>query len=168
MSGEIPACPYMGCEFKCCNFDQGNYIVMYPGEHEDAVERGESVAHLRVIDDDDNGGKRAVCEASSCADCDGGYKPLDCASYPLFPDPDPVHRARYESQERPTPGPGWIRGDKCPLPTDTLAPAVPLSEALDSHAAKVGAMWGRVFREKGHRALDWLAGVRLVGYSKVE
>ena len=60
MSGEIPACPYMGCEFKCCNFDQGNYIVMYPGEHEDAVERGESVAHLRVIDDDDNGGKRAV------------------------------------------------------------------------------------------------------------
>lgn len=32
MNGTIALCPYQGCEYRCCRFDQGNYIVLHPGE----------------------------------------------------------------------------------------------------------------------------------------
>ena len=150
--GKIPSCPHMGCEFKCCSFNVGNYIVTYPGELENAVADGQSVAHLRVIDDDDNGGKRAICEASSCADCDGGYKPLDCASYPLFPDPDRLEGRQAE----------WIRGEKCPLPTEALL----AGEA--SFADRIGDRWVKAIMNGGEPVLNWLRQVKMVGYSRVE
>ncbi len=105
MSGEISLCPHQNCNFVCCTFNQGNYIVLYPGEHE---ANSQAVGHLEIIDEDYFGGKRAVCHAADTGTCDNGYKPLDCASYPFFPKPG----AQGELQ--------LIRGSKCPLPTAKL------------------------------------------------
>jgi len=62
------------------------HIVLYPGEIEDAQARGQSLAHLEILDSNHYGGARAKCRAADTATCDHGYKPLDCVSYPFFPE----------------------------------------------------------------------------------
>jgi hypothetical protein len=83
--GAIPLCPHMGCAFKCCDFQQSGAILLYPGELEQAIAEGKSVAHLEILDGNYHQGKRARCRAADTRSCDHGYKPLDCASYPFFP-----------------------------------------------------------------------------------
>ena len=83
--GTIPLCPHKGCAFKCCDFQQTGHILLYPGEVEEALAQGRSIAHLEMIDSNHHGGARAKCRAKDTARCDNGYKPLDCASYPFFP-----------------------------------------------------------------------------------
>lgn len=134
MNGTIALCPYQECEYRCCRFDQGNYIVLHPGELEAAQASGASTAHLQIIDDDYRGGQRAVCTAAEPMTCDHGYKPLDCRSYPLFPAPDG----------------GLLKGSKCPL----------RPEHLTEHARDVGELWER----QSPATRRWLAEVRLVGY----
>jgi len=69
---------------KCCQFDEGNYIVTYPGELDAAEESGKSIQHLDIVGSY-HGGYKVVCRAKDTSICDGGYKPLDCKSYPFFP-----------------------------------------------------------------------------------
>ncbi len=84
--GTIPLCPHKGCAFKCCDFKQMVHILLYPGELEAARAQGRSLAHLEILDDTYHGGMRVRCRAKNTATCDGGYKPLDCLSYPFFPE----------------------------------------------------------------------------------
>jgi hypothetical protein len=141
--GEIMSCATAGCGWRCCEFQQGNYIVLYPGELEAARAAGESTAHLEITEADYHGGKKAVCKARDTAHCDGGLKPLDCVSYPFFPAP---------------PGRGvvdlLIKGRKCPL----------LPQHLQRHAATIRAAWNAL-AAGNPRILDWLNKVRLVGYT---
>jgi hypothetical protein len=58
---------------------------MYPGEMENAVAGGHSIAHLELADVDAHRGRRVRCRAKDTATCDNGHKPLDCSSYPFFP-----------------------------------------------------------------------------------
>src|SRR4029077_14157476 len=85
--GRLSSCATSGCGWRCCEFQQGNYIVLYPGELEEARAGGQSTAHLEITQADYHGGKKAVCKARDTAHCDGGFKPLDCVSYPFFPAP---------------------------------------------------------------------------------
>lgn len=98
-SGKLPECPTGGCNFKCCKFDSGNYIVMYPGEMAAEKAKGLDSSHLRVIEKDyiQEGGLRVVCERL-CTSAD--VKPLDCKIYPLW--------AKGPDE--------FISGSKCPLP----------------------------------------------------
>jgi Fe-S-cluster containining protein len=142
-AGRITSCATSGCGWRCCEFQQGNFIVLYPGELEKAEADGQSTRHLKVIDDDYHGGKKAVCVARNKATCDDGFKPLDCASYPFFPAP---------------PGRGpvdlMIKGKKCPLQT----------EHLQGHAADVRAAWNAV-AARSPETTAWLNKVELVGYT---
>jgi hypothetical protein len=147
--GLIGSCGTSGCwntlgESRCCEFQQGNYIVLYPGELEDAHAAGQSTAHLKMIDDDYHGGKKAVCQAKCTATCDGGFKPLDCVSYPFFPAPPGADEVDL-----------LIKGKKCPLQ----------AEHLRAHAELVREIWN----EAGARnpaITAWLNKVELVGYSE--
>ena len=142
--GQISSCASAGCGSRCCEFQQGNYIVLYPGEIEDAQAAGQSTAHLKITDADYHGGKKAVCEAKCTASCDGGDKPLDCVSYPFFPAP---------------PGAGeidlMIKGLKCPLQ----------AEHLQSHADLVREIWNEA-AAFNPAITAWLNKVELVGYSE--
>jgi hypothetical protein len=145
-TGKIALCPHKGCNFCCTQFTAGNYIVLYPGELRHAQTLGQSVSHLNVIDDDYHGGARAVCRAKDPKTCDGGYKPLDCASYPFFPlvaDPlEPIERL--------------LKGVKCPL----------TNADIGSHADWVRVQWTRLARNVA-AVREWLPKVRLVGYEPV-
>jgi hypothetical protein len=145
--GRISLCPHKGCNFCCAEFNSGNYIVLYPGELANAIASGSSLSHLTIIDENYHGGARAICKASEPKNCDGGYKPLDCACYPLFPrvlqsDITVMH---------------LIKGTKCPLvPTEII-----------EHANWVRDVWNRLISERP-AVLAWLREVRLVGYESIE
>jgi hypothetical protein len=83
--GAISLCPHKGCAFKCCDFQRTGAILLYPGEIEAALAESKSVTHLEILDPNYHGGMRVKCRALDTGSCDQGYKPLDCASYPLFP-----------------------------------------------------------------------------------
>lgn len=140
--GGIALCPHKGCGFCCTDFSIGNFIVLYPGELAAAESSGKTTRHLRIIDDDYFGGARAVCEAKERATCDGGYKPLDCASYPLFP--------LVEGEERVV---KLLWGTKCPL----------LAEEIKPHTEWVIDVWNKLI-DKQPSIVHWLRRVRLVGY----
>lgn len=133
-------CADAGCGWRCCDFDQGNYIVLLPGEREAAVAAGVSVSHLSTIDGDYHGGERVVCTASNCATCDGGLKPIDCRFYPVYP--------------RVVDGAiTLIRGAKCPLSNDDI----------ERHAAAVMAETMEMVADNPH-LLRFFAKVEMVGY----
>jgi hypothetical protein len=142
--GQIMSCATAGCGWRCCEFQQGNYIVLYPGELEEAQAAGQSTAHLAITDADYHGGKKAICKARDTASCDGGFKPLDCVSYPFFPAP---------------PGTGpvdlLIKGRKCPL----------LPQHLQRHAARIRETWNAL-AARNPKILYWLNKVKLVGYTE--
>ncbi len=145
VNGGIQLCPSRGCGFKCCEFQQGNYIVMYPGEYENARDAGSSISHLKIINPDDSGGKRAVCTAANTANCDNGYKPLDCQSYPLFPQMSPDGDIG-----------SIIKGEKCPL----------LESELGAHRESMMEAWTPHLAEP--KFVTWLKNVSLVGYRSTE
>lgn len=144
-AGLIDGCEHACCGRRCCDFSGGNFIVLYPGELNEATAAGAPLAHLAVRPSDD-GGHRAICHAGDTATCDGGYKPLDCASYPYFPTLDDdgatVHSGLHSS--------------KCPL----------ARESLHAHADWVTAQWQEL-AEGSAAVRRWLRSVLLVGYNKV-
>lgn len=78
----LDSCETSGCGWKCCNIPKdGGHIILLPEELETA--KG-STNHLEVIDDSYNGGKKVICKAKDTANCDGGYKPVQCGVYPLW------------------------------------------------------------------------------------
>lgn len=141
LDGQIAQCRHAACGYRCCDFSGGNYIALYPGELNDAVASGASLDHLEVRPSAD-GGCRAICHADDKATCDGGYKPLDCASYPLFPTIAPDGRVE-----------AGLKGRKCPL----------IAATIPRHVQWVKAAWTRL-AEASPAVRDWIARVRLVGY----
>jgi Fe-S-cluster containining protein len=141
--GTIAACPHNGCGYRCCEFQQGNYIVLFPDELETAVAQGQSVAHLKITAAY-NGGFKAICTAAETATCDHGYKPLDCKSYPYFPI---VRDGKIQA---------GLKGKKCPL----------VPELLPGHADFVERSW-RAAAEQFPGVVAWLNEVQLVGYESV-
>lgn|SRR5215470_4768618 len=141
-AGRIDLCPKNACAYRCCDFQQGNYIVLFPGELEEATARGDSVAHLRIMAHE-FGGYRAICEARDTSTCDGGYKPLDCQSYPFFPTLQP---------DRDEVG-MMSKGRKCPLE----------GAEISGHQDWVRATWNRLISSR-EQVGQWLRRVTLVGY----
>ncbi len=145
-NGKIPLCPKNNCGFKCCQFQQGNYIVLYPGELEEAKAQNKSVRHLKILVKDRHGGSKAICTASNTSSCDNGYKPLDCAFYPLFP--------KVGNKDNQI---NWfIKGIKCPLQ---------ISE-LHEHIRWVLIQWNQLIQKKPLLE-KWLYDVRMIGYEVV-
>lgn len=140
--GSIGLCPHQECGFRCCDFQQGNYIVLYPGELKTASQRGESLGHLSLVEPY-HGGHKAVCTAADTASCDQGYKPLDCRSYPFFPSVDLCNNEILVA----------LKGRKCPLTVDLIP----------FHRVWVEETW-RCLSHLNPQVLDWLRAVRLVGY----
>lgn len=140
--GKIPFCPYQNCAFKCCQFQQGNYIVMYPGEVEEAQERNQSLNHLELTPY--HGGYKAICRAKDTSTCDGGYKPLDCQSYPFFPT---VKGTSLHIN---------LKGEKCPL---TLL-------HLRTHQIWVKKKWENLIL-RAPIVSEWIKKVVLVGYIQI-
>lgn len=141
--GRIDLCPHQGCGHTCCEFAEGNYIVLYPGEVQENLKARRSLAHLEIVDDD-SGGHRAICKALDRSTCDGGYKPLDCASYPYFP--------TIDAQGNISAG---LKGAKCPL----------ASNQLHNHEAWVVERWVKLLDSMPILA-RWLGKVRLHGYNQ--
>ena len=135
--GSIPLCPHQACAFRCCDFKQAGWILLYPGEANEAAVRGLSTKHLEVADPNYHGGHRVRCRARDTAACDGGYKPLDCASYPLFPKPT--------SDTSPI---TLTKGAGCPI----------LGTEIPQHQAYVLGLWQRLIKRKPD-VLTWLRSV---------
>ena len=79
-NGLINHCVNSGCGWKCCDFGSEGHIIMLPTEYEKAGD----VSHINVIDDDYMGGKKVKCVAKDKKTCDGGYKPIQCRTFPLW------------------------------------------------------------------------------------
>ena len=139
--GSIPHCPHNNCGFRCCQFNQGNYIVTYPGELDAAKEIGLSVQHLCIVGTI-GGGEKVVCQARDTSTCDNGYKPLDCRSYPFFPNISGLGKIEAN-----------LKGSKCPLG----------AKLVPWHRAWVIRTW-RNLATRHPAVYDWLAKVTLVGY----
>ena len=86
----LHACSNSGCGWKCCGFGSDGHIVILPNELEQAVG---SIEHLKIIDDNDLGGKKVKCIAENKATCDGGYKPIQCGLYPFWINSNNVMRS---------------------------------------------------------------------------
>ena len=144
--GVIEACAGAECGRRCCDFARGNYIVLYPGELNEAVAAGVSLKHLDIRPSGE-GGHRAICIANDKSRCDEGYKPLDCASYPFFP---------TAGRSASTVDAGRLSWH-CPL----------RSELLARHATWVAGRWRQLARTSdGIRR--WIRRVSLVDYTVVQ
>lgn len=143
--GTIPLCPHKGCQFTCCGFQQGNYIVLYPGEIDAARDADHSLEHLDVFDKSYHGGARALCKATDTSTCDQGYKPLDCASYPYFP------TIGLDDEVEIT-----LKGKKCPLE----------DADIPYHRAWAERAWQELVQKRPD-VHTWLRNVDLVGYKSV-
>lgn len=147
--GIISDCSTSGCwrklgERRCCDFQQGNFIVLYPGELDRARSEGQSTSHLKVLDADYHGGQKVACAARNTVTCDNGFKPLDCQSYPFFPAPPDRGDVSL-----------LVKGQKCPLQAEHLA----------DHAATVQEAWNNVI-DIDPTIRQWLNKVELVGYTE--
>lgn len=142
--GVIAQCEHAGCGHSCCEFAEGNYIVLYPGEVEAAYHAGKSLGHLQLMPSS-GGGHRAICQAADKCTCDDGYKPLDCASYPFFPTIDDGDGVTAD-----------LKGQKCPLQV----------AALRRHRRWVVSAWSKL-AAASPRIAEWIAGVKLIGYTRV-
>jgi hypothetical protein len=147
--GIIPDCSTAGCwrtlgERRCCGFQQGNFIVLYPGELDRARAAGQSTAHLTITEPDYHGGQKVTCAAKDTATCDNGFKPLDCQSYPFFPAAPLFGEIDL-----------LVKGKKCPLQVEHLA----------DHAASVQTAWNDL-TDIDPAVREWLNKVELVGYTE--
>jgi hypothetical protein len=116
------------------------HILLHPGELEEAVARGQSVAHLEVIDLNYHGGVRVKCRAKDTATCDNGYKPMDCVSYPFFPDLAPTSDAKNGGPEVTL-----SKGSGCPIQ----------GHQIPGHAQYVREKWQKIIQRKPEVAA-WL------------
>ena len=117
MDGSISHCQKAECDFPCCKRTGHKGIALLPGEWEQI--RPEQRRHLLLLEADFHGGKLVACRAHHTATCDGGYKPVDCRLYPLWPrfDEDGTLRgwdAHLNVEKKP-------RSSKCPLQANQLA-----------------------------------------------
>jgi len=137
--GHIKACKLhsIQCKYKCCVFTN-NYIVLYPGEFESSHLNKN---HLRIIDNNYFGGKKAICLRKCTKD---DLKPLDCESYPYFP------RINQKGVIK------ILKGKKCPL-TKT---------ELEDHKELFIKIWGTL--AENTVIFEWLKKVELVEYEKEE
>ena len=142
--GTIGLCPHNGCEFVCCDFAAGNYIVLHPGELAEAERQGLSTEHLE-ISEGHMGGHKAICKAKDTGTCDGGLKPLDCACYPFFPTVNEANEIE-----------AGIKGAKCPLHVAQLG----------EHRSWVVEAWSQAF-PNDETMLEWIRQTRLIGYERV-
>ncbi|NVO03153.1 MAG: hypothetical protein HXX09_10690 [Bacteroidetes bacterium] len=143
--GKISLCAEKNCKFICCNFDSGNYILLFPGELDKAINSNISISHLQILEEDSFGGHKAVCNAKQKHNCDNGYKPLDCKFYPLFPieiigDNFFLHK-----------------GIKCPLK---------ISEIANQNSFVYNETENIII--KNEKFSKWLKNVKFVGYEKVK
>lgn len=138
---KIEFCPYWGCQYKCCNFDLGNYILLFPGELDDAKKKNKSLSHLTILETDSFNGNKAICTATQRKNCDYGYKPLDCLFYPYFP--------KEIGESTIT----MLKGIKCPLETRQIV----------DHLSFVCRETKKLIK-KNERVNEWLKIVKLVGY----
>ncbi len=139
---KIKSCTTSGCDWKCCQFNAGNYIVMQPGELRRAQLSGISTNHLKVIEADYHSGQKVVCNAKNTATCDGGLKPKDCQYYPAYPAVDKDGEVTH-----------YIRGKKCPLKNGNL----------DEHLEKVEAdLKDQIQKKPSLKA--FFAKIKMVGY----
>jgi len=145
--GTIDLCPHKGCAFRCCDFKQMVHIVLYPGEVEEARGRGHSLAHLEILDSDHHGGARVKCRAADTATCDHGYKPLDCVSYPFFPE-------ILETANGTAPEVTVAKGSGCPIQ----------GREIPHHARFVRELWSKLAQRKPAVA----AWIRLLSLSSTD
>ena len=143
MAGEIEACPKNGCNFHCCDFNQNNFIVLLPNELDYINNKQISHKHLEIIEANSDSSHKAICRAKERKNCDGGYKPIDCQVYPLFPS---------ENDEF------YLKGTKCPLGKMDLKEHIVNTEKILSEIKFCDV---KVFEE-------WLAKVELTGYEKIK
>lgn len=80
-NGLLAQCRTAGCGWKCCNFGKDGYILLLPNEWKQAEGLK---SHLVVLDADYFGGRKVKCIAQDCSNCDGGYKPIMCRTYPFW------------------------------------------------------------------------------------
>jgi hypothetical protein len=123
------------------------HIVLYPGEVEEARARGQSLAHLEIIDIDHHGGARAKCRAADTATCDRGYKPLDCVSYPFFPE-------ILEAADGTVPEVTVAKGLGCPIQ----------AREIPRHARFVRQLWSKLVQRK----LPVAAWIRSLSLSRTD
>lgn len=142
MDGKINLCPKGNCNFHCCEFNQNNYIVLFPNELEYARDKQMSLEHLDIIGSIDERSFKAICKAKDREHCDFGYKPVDCMIYPIFPNGEPDF---------------LLKGRKCPLSNSELAAHVHKCNKLLDHLP---------FIER-HELGQWFKKVKLVGYTSV-
>ncbi|HEY6253923.1 MAG TPA: hypothetical protein VI685_28540 [Candidatus Angelobacter sp.] len=140
-TGTIPLCPHKGCAFKCCNFKQMVHILLYPGEIDEARNQGRSLAHLEIVDPDFHGGMRVRCYAKDTSTCDNGHKPLDCISYPFFPQ---VSLAAPKSSGSPEIK--LTKGSGCPIQ----------GHEIPNHERYVRGAWQDLIQRKPEVAI-WLS-----------
>lgn len=133
--GLIPQCKKRKseCHWKCCSFSS-NYIVLYPGEYETS---GLDKSHLKIIDQNYHGGKKAICIKHCTAK---SFKPFDCKTYPFFPIINQKNNIKL------------LKGIKCPL----------TKKELIKHKCWVLKTWKELLKNKKVR--DWLREVKLIGY----
>ena len=143
--GSISHCKYTNCRFACCDFQQGNFIGMYPSEWEFATGEGFLTNHLKTIEKDRFGGRKVVCQAKDCSTCDQGYKPVDCQSYPLFPERVDEDGSIAVLQ----------KGEKCPL----------VSIQLESHSNWVKEKWAKLSKENP-QIEPWIQAINFIGYTR--
>lgn len=136
--GIIKACDkyLLICKYDCCKFTN-NYILLYPGEYEKSKENKN---HIKIIDDNYFGGKKAIC-FHICKKDD--FKPLDCRSYPYFPIINENGKLEI------------IKGKKCPLTENDL---------LD-HKKQFTNIWNKIIENE--EILEWLKKVELIGYKTI-
>ncbi|HXU76607.1 MAG TPA: hypothetical protein VN794_08560 [Methylomirabilota bacterium] len=105
------------------------HILLYPGELEEARAQGRSLAHLEILEGDYHGAPRVRCRAKNTATCDGGYKPLDCVSYPFFPElPENPASAKLTLS----------KGGGCPI----------AAHEIPAHASYVTGLWQALMEKK--------------------
>lgn len=135
---KISECLLNDCDFKCCSFDHWNYIVMYPWELAQELEKNLNSNHLEIIEHDYimPWGMKVICN-SPCTSKD--VKPLDCKIYPI----------RWNWEE-------FIVGSKCPL----------WKYAIEKHAIIVKKYLGNLFLNSPELKL-FFEQVKMVGYEKL-
>jgi len=139
--GKLSLCPSGGCNYHCCDFGFMAHIILYPGELDAARVAGMSTSHLEIVDDNYHGGQRAKCHATRCIDCDGGYKPLDCRSYPFVPIVTGGSQSGSSLQQL-----HLGKGTNCPLSLGQLS----------GHRENVRSWWLQLI-DRQPEVLEWIA-----------
>ncbi len=141
--GKIKSCPKNGCNYHCCDFNQNNYIVLFPNELNHMIKNNEIYSHLTIIENLEQNSHKVICKASNRENCDNGYKPIDCKIYPIFP----TKNKKY-----------YLKGVKCPLSNSELKEHLINCESLISNLDYC------TNKELG----VWFNKIELVGYKKIK